>query len=98
MESGRHVDIETLLGQRDWLRRLAWHLAGQESDGEDLAQDAWLAVHRSPPDPGRPPRPWLAQVMRNLIQSRRRDRNRRLRRERAYQEARPDRTASVDEV
>jgi RNA polymerase sigma-70 factor, ECF subfamily len=98
MASGRNVGVEQLLGEREWLRRLARHLAGQESDGEDLAQDAWVAAHRRPPDPDRPPRPWLAQVLRNLIQTRRRDDRRRARREREYHEHAGDRAAAVDDV
>jgi RNA polymerase sigma-70 factor (ECF subfamily) len=98
MASGRDVHLEDLLGQRVWLGRLARHLAGQESEGDDLAQEAWLTVHRNPPDPARPPRPWLAQVLRNLVHTRRRNDQRRARRERDFQGAGPDRAAAVDEI
>jgi RNA polymerase sigma-70 factor (ECF subfamily) len=98
MAIGRDLQLEDLLGQREWLRRLARHLAGQPSEGDDLAQDAWLAVQRTPPDPERSARPWLAQVLRNLLRTRRRDQARRARRERAYHQQGPQRTAAVDEV
>jgi RNA polymerase sigma factor (sigma-70 family) len=94
-DMAEHIGIEELLSRADWVRRLARHLAGDEAD--DIVQDAWLAARRSPPDPSRPARPWLAQVLRNLVQNRRRNDARRLDRERAYQHAAaPD--ASVGEV
>src|SRR4051812_27441313 len=88
--------IEPLLAQTEWLRRLARHLAGD--GGDDVAQEVWLAAHQSPPDPQRPPRPWLAQVLRNLVHAGRRNEGRRTRRERAFQHTLPDRTAAVDEA
>ncbi len=56
-----------MLSQADWLRGLARCLAHSGADAEDLVQETWVAAMRSPPEPGRPPRPWLAQVMRNLL-------------------------------
>jgi hypothetical protein len=41
--ASRNIGMEELLGERDWLRRLAWHVAGRESDGQDLAQGIRLA-------------------------------------------------------
>jgi RNA polymerase sigma factor (sigma-70 family) len=78
------VGVEELLGQADWLRRLARHLVGEA--GEDMAQEVWLAAHRAGPDRGRPARPWLSRVLRNISQARRRDEGRRLRHEQAYQD------------
>jgi RNA polymerase sigma factor (sigma-70 family) len=46
------ADLDALLAQADWLRALAHHLVRR-------------SALRSPPDRGRPLRPWLAQVLRN---------------------------------
>jgi RNA polymerase sigma factor (sigma-70 family) len=59
------VDLNRLLADASWLRRLAESLAHGDGEAEDLVQDTWLAAFRSPPDPGRPARPWLGQVLRN---------------------------------
>jgi RNA polymerase sigma-70 factor (ECF subfamily) len=64
--TGRSVDLESLLAHAGWLTRLAHHLADGGADSDDLVQDTWLSALRSPPDPRRPPRPWLAEVMRNV--------------------------------
>ena len=94
MAKGDSVGIEELLGHADWLQRLARHLVG--ADADDLAQEVWLAAHRRGPDPGRPARPWLSGVLRNLGHARRRDEGRRLRRERAYQDTLPSQVSSID--
>jgi RNA polymerase sigma factor (sigma-70 family) len=62
-----------------WMKRLATALAGQDAD--DLIQDAYLAALRAPPDPARPPRPWLSEVMRNAWRMRLRGEARRRARE-----------------
>src|SRR5256885_15964002 len=94
--AGHDVGIEALLGQTDWLRGLARHLAGE--GGDDAAQDVWLAAHQAPPDPGRPVRPWLAQVLRNVVHARRRNDARRERRQRVYQQGLPEHATAVDDV
>ena len=67
MPSGsRDLNLQDLLAHGDWLNRLARQLAGSHAEADDLLQDTWLAALRSPPNPGRPPRPWLAKVMQNL--------------------------------
>jgi len=67
MES--HVELEALLGQAHWLRALAVSLLGSRPDAEDAVQEVWRAALRSPPDRERPARPWLAQVLRNVVRS-----------------------------
>ncbi|MGE0547566.1 MAG: sigma-70 family RNA polymerase sigma factor [Kofleriaceae bacterium] len=57
-------DIETLLSEQAWMRRVARSLVG-DSAADDLVQDANQAALRSPPDADRPVRPWLAQVLKN---------------------------------
>jgi RNA polymerase sigma factor (sigma-70 family) len=67
--------LEDLLGHADWLRRLAAHLVREGDETEDLMQETWEAALRRSPDPARPPQPWLAEVLRNLVRARgRRDR------------------------
>jgi RNA polymerase sigma factor (sigma-70 family) len=61
------VDVDALLSESDWLRRLATGLLHDRSDADDLVQRTWIAALGSPPEPGRPVRPWLATVLRNLI-------------------------------
>lgn len=77
-----------------WVRQLARALVRDPGHADDLVQDAWLRVHRSPPPPGRRDRAWLARVLRNLARDSRRADSRRTRRE--LDSARPDR-ASTDE-
>jgi RNA polymerase sigma factor (sigma-70 family) len=60
------LNLQDLLAHGDWLNRLARQLAGSHAEADDLLQDTWLAALRSPPDPERPARPWLAKVMHNL--------------------------------
>jgi RNA polymerase sigma factor (sigma-70 family) len=59
--------IDALLSQADWLQRLARCLVHNRPDSDDLVQETWVAAMRSPPEAGRPVRPWLNQVMRNLV-------------------------------
>lgn len=60
-------DLATLLEHSTWVRRLAGSLVRDEALAEDLTQEAWLAAMRRPPVSGMPVRPWLAQVVRNLV-------------------------------
>ncbi|MCZ6597951.1 MAG: RNA polymerase sigma factor, partial [Planctomycetota bacterium] len=63
--------LERLLHHRAWLRALAARLVGATA-ADDLVQDTWLAALQRPPDPTRPPRPWLSTVARRLAGGRRR--------------------------
>jgi len=65
-------DPEELLAHAGWLRRLALTLVGPAGGAEDLVQETWAAALRRPPDEDRPLRPWLAEVLRNLVRMRRR--------------------------
>jgi RNA polymerase sigma factor (sigma-70 family) len=79
--AGARPNMDELLQHADWVRRLARILVRDESLADDLVQDTWVAALRSPPRPGEPPRPWLAEVLRNALRMRRRGDGRRLRRE-----------------
>ena len=68
---------EELLAHDGWVRALARRLVHDEGEAEDLVQETWLAALKSPPRRDRPPRPWLARVLRNSMYARglrRRDR------------------------
>jgi RNA polymerase sigma factor (sigma-70 family) len=95
MARARGAGLEELLTHSDWLGRLAHRLAGP-AEADDAVQETWLAAQRSPPDPERPPRPWLAGVLRNFLRARWQSDRRRQRRELAQAELAPDREAAVD--
>jgi RNA polymerase sigma factor (sigma-70 family) len=76
------TSIEDLLAHADWLQRLSVHVVRGEG-AADLVQDTWIAALRSPPDPTRPARPWLAEVLRNFARRQARDQEARDRRESA---------------
>ncbi len=86
---GTHMDAreaspispELLLAHADWVRRLAVRLVRDPALAEDLAQETWMAVLLHPPSQDRPLRPWLGQVLRNLVIMWARGRGRRIRRE-----------------
>jgi RNA polymerase sigma factor (sigma-70 family) len=84
--SSPRVDISELLEHGAWLRRLADYLV-RGDDGEELVQETWLAAARRPPDPARPVRPWLAEVMRNVARMRHRGLQRQQQREAAVAQA-----------
>ncbi|HKD99998.1 MAG TPA: sigma-70 family RNA polymerase sigma factor [Planctomycetota bacterium] len=75
--------MEELLEQYEWIRRLASRLVVDETEADDLAQDAILIALQRKIPAERPPRAWLAVVMRNLRSHRWRDESARRRRERA---------------
>ncbi len=56
------ADLDGLLREDDWLRRMARKLVGDSHASEDLVQDAWVAAISR----GRSERPWLFGVLRNL--------------------------------
>lgn len=78
-----HPELERLLTHQDWLRSLARKLVGDPQAAEDLVQETWMAAMKSPPDPARPARPWLAGVVRRLASMRARGEGRRARRQNA---------------
>ena len=61
------ADVAELLEHSDWIRKLAYVLVRNDTQADDLTQETWLAVLRSPPTPSLPVRPWLSQVVRNVL-------------------------------
>ncbi|HRV83062.1 MAG TPA: RNA polymerase sigma factor, partial [Planctomycetota bacterium] len=82
-KSTTYPELERLLTHQDWLRALARKLVGDSQAAEDLVQETWMAAMKSPPDPTRPARPWLAGVVRRLASMRARGEGRRARRQNA---------------
>ncbi len=70
-------DVAEILGEAEWLTRLARSLTGSAADADDVVQDTFAAALRSPPDPDRPVRPWLRRVVTNIVRMRHRGRVRR---------------------
>jgi RNA polymerase sigma-70 factor (ECF subfamily) len=95
-------DIDKLLAEDEWVRRLARRLVPDPHLADDLAQDAWVTALGGPRGIGdaRALRPWLGGVLRNLVRSFRRDESRRARTEQdaARSEALPSAAEVNDEV
>lgn len=80
--------LSALLQHSQWVRRLAGSLVRDDALADDLTQETWAAALAHPPTPGLPVRPWLAQVLRNLVRMRfRGDRRRQGRETRAGEES-----------
>jgi RNA polymerase sigma factor (sigma-70 family) len=82
MEDARRADeLEKLMSELSWLKRLAIALVRNESDANDLVQDTWLVAAEHAPTDGRPLKPWLSRVALNLVRMRSRGSKRRRARE-----------------
>lgn len=86
------ADAADLLAEAVWLRRLARGLVG-DGAADDVVQETLARAIDAPPDPDRPPRPWLARVMRNVTRMQFRSASRRTRREEAVAEPPVDSTS-----
>jgi RNA polymerase sigma-70 factor (ECF subfamily) len=75
------ADIAALLQHSVWLRRLAMSLVRDPAAADDLVQETWVAALQHPPGAGRPVRPWLGEVLRNVLRAGFRSNSRRARRE-----------------
>ena len=76
--------FQQLLDEREWMRRLALHLTGEEHVAADLVQDTWVRLLRRPPGGRGPVRAWIYTVMANLNRNRFRGTSRRRQREEVY--------------
>lgn len=86
MEDVRRADeLEKLMSELSWLKRLASALVRNESDANDLVQETWLVAAEHAPTDGRPLKPWLSRVALNLVRMRSRASKRRLAREAAVE-------------
>jgi|GEM_PF-1799444 len=83
------LDLDELLAHSGWVRSLAIRLLRDTHAADDVVQDTWVAALRHPPEAGRPLRPWLATVVRNLVRRRHRTDSRRSRREQEAPERSP---------
>lgn len=70
-------DLPALLAHAAWVRRLAGCLVRDDALADDLTQETFMAALRHPPAAELPPRPWLGQVVRNLVRMRARGERRR---------------------
>ncbi len=82
MEDLRRADeLEKLMSELSWLKRIASALVRDESDAKDLVQETWLVAAEHAPTDGRPFKPWLSRVALNLVRMRSRASKRRRARE-----------------
>src|SRR5512145_862622 len=63
------AELERVLAEDGWLRRIARRLVGDRDAADDLAQDAWVAALSSGRS-GAEARPWLLGVLHNLRRKR----------------------------
>ena len=68
----RAMQVDELMAEMGWVRRLARGLLRDGEAADDIAQDAWLVASARAPEDGRPLRPWLHRVVLNLVRMRRR--------------------------
>ena len=93
----RVMNVDELMAEMGWVRRLARGLLRDSAAANDIAQDAWLVASEHAPEDDRPLRPWLHRVVLNLVRMRRRSETRRVAREQATGE--PDAAVpSADEL
>jgi RNA polymerase sigma-70 factor (ECF subfamily) len=79
----RDAQLDELMSELAWLKRLAGALVRDESDANDLVQETWLVAAEHAPADGRPLKPWLSRVALNLVRMRSRSAKRRSGREAA---------------
>jgi RNA polymerase sigma-70 factor (ECF subfamily) len=80
--TGAAASVEVLLGQREWLGRMAASLVEDAARADDLVQRALLAALERPPERASHPRAWLGTVVRRLVRADDRSDMQRLERER----------------
>jgi RNA polymerase sigma factor (sigma-70 family) len=90
------VPLEDPSADLAWTRRVALRLVRDEAASDDISQDAWLITRRARPNPERSLRPWLGQVVLNLVRRRHRASKRRNRWELAAEA--PEPTLSADQL
>jgi len=73
--------LNALLANDAWIRSLARRLVGDQADADDVAQDAWVAALRNPPERIGSVAGWIGTVVRRIARSMQRDQIRRRERE-----------------
>ena len=81
----REPQLEKLMSELSWLKRLATALVRDESDANDVVQETWLIAAERAPTDGRPLKPWLSRVVLNVVRMRSRASTRRRARETAVE-------------
>ncbi len=61
------ADPQTLLAQREWVRRVARALAADANAADDLEQDLWVGLLERPPRPRSSLRGWIAAALRHRL-------------------------------
>jgi len=90
------MTVSSLLTDPDWLRPLAFRLAGPD-DADDALQHAWIA-HRAHAASVRDTRSWLGTVVANFSRRRRRDEARRRQHEQTHAASRKTTAPATDEL
>jgi RNA polymerase sigma factor (sigma-70 family) len=95
-EHGPSDDVQRLLAEASWLRRLARSLVRDDATADDVVQDTLVAAVCGAPRDAGSVRGWLASVARNAARRRWRGERRRTAREAAV--ARPEASAAETET
>jgi len=85
MDDVRDTELDKLMSELAWLKRLAGALVRDESEANDLVQETWMVAAERAPTDGRPLKPWLSRVALNLVRMRSRAAKRRSVREAAVE-------------
>ena len=75
------IEPDTLLAHHQWMRRLARRLVLDDSEADDVVQEAWLKATERPPEHVGALQAWLATVVRNAAKQLARGESRRDKRE-----------------
>ncbi|MEW6745696.1 MAG: sigma-70 family RNA polymerase sigma factor [Planctomycetota bacterium] len=94
MDDHPPLQLETLLAESAWVRRLAQSLVLGRGEADDVVQQAWLNALRRPPRQGSA-RAWLGTVVRNIVWRRRIAEDRRTRFEQAAAAEEPQPSAEA---
>jgi len=75
------IDPDQLVAHHAWMRRIARSLVFDDSEADDVVQEAWLKAAEKPPEKPGALRAWLATVVRNAAKQLARGESRRDKRE-----------------